>query len=128
MEGPHRQAMGHRQNYFSTRSRERGRSWPPVDGSAHRSQRDTLDLANWCAVGGPAGTIRELPDGSSTVSSVEEGGGRGSPRGPRRRFARTGKAQSGRMLHRRDLRFGEKRGRQVGKTKRGKRDQDHDNR
>jgi hypothetical protein len=49
MEGPHRQAMGHRQNYFSTRSRERGRSWPPVDGSAHRSQRDTLDLANWCA-------------------------------------------------------------------------------
>jgi transposase len=121
MDGPHRQAMGHRENHPSTRSRKGGRTRPSVDGSANQSQRDTLDLADRSAVGGPSGTIWELPDGSSTVSTVEEGGVfRGSPRGPCRGPSRTGRAQPGGMLHRRDFRFGEKRGRQVGKTKRGK--------
>ena len=121
MDGPYRQAMGHRQNHPSTRSSERGRPWPSVDRSAHQSQRYSLDLENRCAVGGPARTIRELPDGSSKISTVEEGGiFRGSPRCPCRGPSKTGRAQLGRMLHRRDFRFGEKRGRQVGKTKRGK--------
>lgn len=121
MDGPHRQAMGHRQNHPSTRSSERGRSRQAVDGSAHQSQRNTLDLANRCALGGPARAIRELSDGSSTISTVEEGGiFRGSSRGACGGPSRTGRTQPGRMLHRRDFRFGEKRGRQVGKTKRGK--------
>ena len=121
MDGPHRQAMGHRQNHPSTRSRERGRSRPTVDRSAYHAQRDPLDPANRSAVGGSAKAIRELSDGSSKAATMEAGGVlRGSPRGPRRRPARTGRARSGGMLHRRDFRFGEKRGRQVGKTKRGK--------
>jgi transposase len=121
MDGPHRQAMGHRQNHPSTRSSKGRRTRPSVDGPAHHSQRDSLGLANRSAVGGFAEAIRELSDGSSTVSTMEGGGFlRGSPRCPRRGSSKTGRAQSRGMLHRRDFCFGEKRGRQVGKTKRGK--------
>ena len=121
MDGPHRQAMGHRQSHSPFRPRTRGRTRPSVDRSTHGPQRDSLDLANRSAVGRSAEALRELPDGSSTISTVEGGRVfRGSPRCPRRGSARTGRAQSRGMLHRRDFRFGEKRGHQVGKTKRGK--------
>ena len=121
MDGPHRQAMGHRQNHPSTRSSERGRSRPTVDRPANSTQRNPLDFANRSALGGSAEAVWELSDGSSKAATMEGGRVlRGSPCGPRRRPARTGRAQSRGMLHRRDFRFGEKRGRQVGKTKRGK--------
>ncbi len=121
MDGPHRQAMGHRQNHPSTRSRERGRSRPTVDRPANSTQWDPLDLAKRSALGGSAEAIWELSDGSSKAATMEEGGiFRRSPRGPCRGPSKTGRARLGGMLHRRDFRFGEKRGRQVGKTKRGK--------
>ena len=121
MDGPHRQAMGHRQSHPSSRPSKGRRSRPSVDGPTHRSQWDSLDLANRSAVGGFAKAIWEPSNGSSEVPTVEGGRVlRGSPRGPCRRSARTGRARFGGMLHRRDFCSGEKRGRQVGKTKRGK--------
>lgn len=121
MDGPYQQAMGHRKKHPFGGSGSRRRAWPPVDGSAHRSQRRSLDSPDRSTVGGSAGALRKLQDGSSKVSTMARtrvlrrssgSFGRGS--------SRTGQAGLGRVLHRRDVRFGEKRGLQVGKTKRGK--------
>jgi hypothetical protein len=69
IDGPYRQALGHRQSHSSFRPGTRGRTGPSVDGSSHGPQRDSLDLENWSAVGRSAEALRELPDGSSEITS-----------------------------------------------------------
>lgn len=121
IDGPHRQAMGHRKKHPSRRSGSRRWARPPVDGSAHRSQWSSLDSPDWCTVGGPARALRKLQDSSSKVSTMARTRVlRRSPGGFGQGSSRTRQTGLGRVLHRRDVCFGEKRGLQVGKTKRGK--------
>jgi len=121
MDGPYRQAMGHRKKHPSGGPDSRRWARPPVDGSAHRSQRCSLDSTDGSTVGGSARALRKLQNGSSKVSTMARARIlRRSPCGVGRGSSRTWQTGLGRVLHRRDVCFGEKRGLQVGKTKRGK--------
>lgn len=92
-----------------------------VERSANCSQRNPVDLAHRRPMGGSAGALWELQDSSSTISKLERARFlRGSVGETSRRSSRPRPTRLGRVLHRRDVCFGEKRGLQVGKTKRGK--------
>ena len=70
MDGPYRQAMGHRKKHPSGGPDSRRWARPPVDGSAHRSQRCSLDSTDGSTVGGSARALRKLQNGSSKVSTM----------------------------------------------------------
>ena len=121
VDGLDRQAMGNRLHHPSGRPGSPRQAMEAVERLSHRSQRNPLDFAHRRPVGGFAGTLRELQDGSSTISTPERARVlRGSAGQTGRGSSRTRPTRLGRVLHRRDFRFGEKRGLQVGKTKRGK--------
>lgn len=121
MDGPYRQAMGHRQKHPSGGSRSGRWQRTSMDGSPRCVEWNSLDSSHRSAVGRPAGEIRKSQDSSSAVSTMAGAGSlRRSFGGPGRRSSGSRRVGLGRMFHRRDFCFGEKRGRQVGKTKRGK--------
>jgi len=97
------------------------RSRPPLERSAPSDQRDSVGSAHGCAVAGFATAIRVVPDSASSLPKL------GAFRGDRKSAADSGRAPAqGRqtrfegMFCGRDLCSGQKRGLQVGKTKRGK--------
>ena len=99
----------------------RGRTRPAVEGDASGTQRDPLDLAYGSAVEGLTRQISTTHDLPPPLPAV--GPSRRLP--PRARGAGQGPGRAWRLrplgvLHRRDLRPGQKRGPHVGKTKRGK--------
>ena len=92
-----------------------------MGGSANGFKWDSMDSPDRSTVEGSAETIWRVPNGASPIPELGPlqssrrspfGGGAG-PEGSWR-------IRSARMLHRRDFRSGEKRGRCIGKTKRGK--------
>ena len=121
MDGLDRAAMEINRTHPSSRSRQAGRSWPPVERSAHGAQRRAVDFAHGRALERPSAAIRAIPDGPSPLSKLGAFGcdgktvvvlGRASQGGRRIRPQR--------MLRGRDVCSGQKRGLLVGKTKRGK--------
>ena len=98
-----------------------GWSWPAVARPAAGAERLSLDFAHGCPLEGSAGTLSFLSDLSPAFST------RGAFRRDARRPGSLGlgsgsqrEAQSTRSFYRREFRPGQKRGLQVGKTKRGK--------
>ena len=92
-----------------------------VERPAHGLQRGFVDFADGCALEGFAPTIRPVPDRASAFPEL------GALRRHRKSLAGSGRAfapgrrlGSERMFCGRDVCSGQKRGRQVGKTKRGK--------
>ncbi len=86
-----------------------------------RHQWHTVDSPHRSSLVRHARTVSTISDLSSSFSGVGESRGIPShPGNPRPRSGETGQIQTCRMLHRRDLCGGEKRGSGVGKTKRGK--------
>ena len=98
-----------------------GWSWPAVARPAAGAERLSLDFAHGCPLEGSAGTLSFLSDLSPAFST------RGAFRRDARRPGSLGlgsgsqrEAQSTRSFYRREFRPRQKRGLQVGKTKRGK--------
>jgi len=121
MDGLDQRTVGSRRNHPACRSRTTRRARSTVERSTQSSQRRAVDFAHRCTVERPAAAIRSIPNRASTVPEL---GGLWSDRkgvvgaGPRpQKPRRTG---SERMLCGRDVCSGQKRGRLVGKTKRGK--------
>jgi len=88
---------------------------------ALRGQRGTLDLAHRRSLARSAESLSALSDLSSPLPTVAALGTAHSVAAETgRRFTRPRETRSERILHRRQLQFGEKRGSGVGPTKRGK--------
>src|SRR2546426_12500796 len=91
-----------------------------VARSAPGTQWYVVDSAQRRALEKSAGSLRELQDGASAISTVGAGGrvGAGAP-GPCAGSPRPGRAGPAGMLHLRNIRSDEKRKRFVGQSKRG---------
>jgi transposase len=118
--GPHRRPMGGARSVVSSQTAGR---WPgpAVAGHARGAQRRVVDSTHRCSLARPASSLSALSNLSSTFPAV------GAFRAAHalaaetgRRFTRPRKARSERIVHRRQLQFGEKGGSGVGPTKRGK--------
>ena len=80
-----------------------------------------VDFAHWSAVERSAGALRGLSDGASTLSALAQARSHGSSAAwTGQGSSRAGRVGFVRVLHRRQLFSGQKRGFKVGKTKRGK--------
>ena len=121
-DGPYRRAVGSARPSDPRPSAACGRQGPPLAGPPGRAQRRPLDLAHRRPLARPARrTLPALPDLPPPFPAVARGGGAGggssgSGRGPQG----AGRPRPLGVLRRRHLRWGEKGGRQVGKTERGK--------
>ena len=90
-------------------------------GPARGVARGLVDFRHGGAVAGDAGEVSSVPDLPSPLSAVGAVGGTGKGVAEAgEAVASRGALESGRSLHRRDLRGREKRGFGVGPTKRGK--------
>ncbi len=97
--------------------------WPgtPLESVSGRAQRHPLDLEDRRSVARLARPVSPVPDLPPSVPAVGANGGIGATAQSRGGgCAGSGWPGSVRMLHRRDVRDGQKRGRGVGATKRGK--------
>lgn len=92
-----------------------------MEGSPHCIQRDFVGFANGCALEGPAAAVWFVPDRAPALPELGafRGDGAVAPR-PSRAPQGGGRPGSHGVLCGRDLCPGQKRGRCVGKTKRGK--------
>lgn len=121
MDGLERQAMGDHQNHHSRGSNTRRPQRSTMERPAYCSQWNSLDIAYRSTMVRPSRALWKLQDGPSQIPELEETRSlRGTTGRPSRRPSRSRQARPGRELHRRDICSGEKRGLQVGKTKRGK--------
>src|SRR6202165_5814223 len=120
MHGPHRRPVGVSRTAVSSPAAER---WarPTVEGHSCGDERRIVGFTHRRSLARSAWSLSALYNLSSTLPTVaafrathtftaETG----------RRFTRSREARSERILHRRQLQFGEKRGSGVGPTKRGK--------
>ena len=121
MDGLDQRTMGSRGNHPACRSRTTRRTRSTVERSTQSTQRNTVGVAHRCTLERLATTIRSVPNRASALPelgglrSLREGVvGAGATPPRQRRFG------SERMLCGRDICSGQKRGRLVGKTKRGK--------
>src|SRR5882724_1977142 len=121
MDGHNRRAMEDGENHPASGSCALRWARSSVERSAHGSKRRALDLAHGSAVARPAAAVRAVPNGASTIPELgslwSDGGVAGEAGATTQGRRRTG---SQRMFCGRDFCSGKKRGRQVGKTKRGK--------
>ena len=121
MDGHNRRSMEDSGNHPTGGSRPARSAWSPVERSADGSQRRALDFAHGSAVARPAPTVRAVPNRTSTIPELgsrrSDGGVAGEVGAATQGRRRTG---SQRMFCGRHVCAGQKRGRQVGKTKRGK--------
>ena len=121
MDGFDRQAMGETLIHPANRPSAGRQARPALERSAQSAQWCVVDSAHGRALGRPAPTLRKPQDSASALSELgARWGDRKDPAGVSRRPAGEREARSQRMLHRRFVCSGEKRGLQVGKTKRGK--------
>jgi transposase len=120
MNGPHRRPVGVSGTAVSSEAAER---WarPTVARHACGVERCVVGVTHGCSLARPASSLSALSNLSSTLPAVAAlGAVRAIAANPGRRPTRPREARSERILHRRQLQFGEKRGSGVGPTKRGK--------
>lgn len=120
MHGPHRRPMGG--SGIVVPSQAAGR-WarPTVARHACGAERGVLDLTHGCSLARFASSLSALPNLSSTLPAVAAfRAAHALAAETSRGFTRSRKARSERIVYRRQLQFGEKRGSAVGPTKRGK--------
>ena len=120
MHGPHRRPVGGTRAVVSPSAPGR---WarPTVAGNASRVERCFLGLTHGRSLARSAASLSALPNLSSplpTVAAFRAAHAVAAKAG--RRFARSRKTRSERVVHRRQLQLGEKRGSAVGPTRRGK--------
>src|SRR5947208_5904523 len=121
MDGPDRRPMECAQTHPARGSCTARWARPTLERSATSNGRNPMDLAHRRTVEGSTFTIREVPDGASTLPELGTFWGDGaSTLGHRARSQRSRWLGLARMFHRRNFCSGEKRGRCVGPTKRGK--------
>jgi len=121
MDGLNRRAMEHSQRHPAGGPGTGRRAWPPLERPAQSTQRCAVDFTHRSALERPALTVWPVPDRAPAFPKLGEIRRDGTPAGDagatsqrRRRVGSQG------MLCGRDICAGQKRGRQVGKTKRGK--------
>ena len=121
MDGFDQRTMGRRRAPTATRQSARRRAWPTVERPPESYERRVVDFAHRSTLAGFAATIRRIPNRPSPLPEL---GARGRDRN---RIAGSGRAPQGsrwvgfaRMFCGRHVCAGQKRGRLVGKTKRGK--------
>jgi len=121
MDGFDQRAMAGSGAAFTTGSGARRWARPSLERTSQSIKRGALDFTNRGAMARPAAAIRAIPNGASALPELGAlgshraglaGAGRASQRGRRAGFER--------MFCGRDVCAGQKRGRLVGKTKRGK--------
>lgn len=120
MHGPHRRPVGVSGTAVSSEAAER---WarPTVARHPCGAERRLLGFAHRRSLARSACSLSALSNLSSTLSTVAALGAAHSVAAETgRRLTRPREARSERILHRRQLQFGEKRGSGVGPTKRGK--------
>ena len=121
MDGPDRRTMDSHQCHPSRGSRAPRSAREALERSTTSTQRHPLDSAHRRALEGSARTIWQVPDRAPAFPELGALWGDGQhldrhrPRSQRARWI-----GSPRVLHRRNVRSGEKRGHRVGPTKRGK--------
>ena len=121
MDGPDRRAMECDQLYPARRSGAARSAGPTVERSPTSTERNPLDPSHRCTLEGFARTIWEVPNSPSTLPELGAFWCDGaSTLGHRAGSQRSRWLGPARMLHRRNFCSGEKRGRCVGPTKRGK--------
>ena len=118
--GPHRRPMGVARTVVSSQT-SKGWAGPTVAGYASGAQRCLLGFAHRRSLARSAPSLSSLSDLSSPLPAVAALGV-AHPTAPEtgRRLTRPREAGFERILHRRQLQFGEKRGSAVGPTRRGK--------
>jgi len=120
MHGPYRRPVGVSGTAVSSQAAER---WarPSVARHACGVERCVVGLTHRCSLARSASSLSALSNLPSTLPTVAALGTAHSVAAETgRRFTRPREARSERILHRRQLQFGEKRGSGVGPTKRGK--------
>src|SRR5260370_13819351 len=118
--GPYRRPVGGSRTVVSSKTTSR---WAraTVAGHACGAQRSLLGSTHGCTLARSAVSLSVLSNLSSTFPTLAAQWAANSPAAKTgRRFTRPGEARSERILHRRQLQRGEKRGSGVGPTKRGK--------
>ncbi len=118
--GPYRRPVGGSRTVVSSQTTSR---WPraTVARYACGAERSLLGSPHGCSLARSAVSLSVLSDLSSalpTMAAQRPANSLAAKAG--RRFTRPGEARSERILHRRQLQRGEKRGSSVGPTKRGK--------
>ena len=118
--GPHRRPRGVARTVVSSQT-SKGWAGPTVAGYASGAQRCLLGFAHRRSLARSAPSLSSLSDLSSPLPAVAALGV-AHPTAPEtgRRLTRPREAGFERILHRRQLQFGEKRGSAVGPTRRGK--------
>ena len=118
--GPHRRPMGVARTVVSSQT-SKGWAGPTVAGYASGAQRCLLGFAHRRSLARSAPSLSSLSDLSSPLPAVAALGV-AHPTAPEtgRRLTRPREAGFERILHRRQLQFGEKGGSAVGPTRRGK--------
>src|SRR5207253_2408788 len=118
--GPHRRPMGVARTVVSSQT-SKGWAGPTVAGYASGAQRCLLGFAHRRSMARSAPSLSSLSDLSSPLPAVAALGV-AHPTAPEtgRRLTRPREAGFERILHRRQLQFGEKGGSAVGPTRRGK--------
>jgi len=118
--GPHRRPVGGARTTVSSQT-SRGWTGPAVAGYASGAERRFLGFAHRRSLARSAASLSSLPNLSSPLPAVAALGV-AHPTAPETggRLARPREAGFARILHRRQLQFGEKRGSAVGPTRRGK--------
>src|SRR6202142_1437119 len=121
MDGPDRRAMESSRTHPDGGPGTRRRTRPSLEGAAERAQRRAVDCAEGNTLARLATPIRAVPNHPSTLPEL------GAFWSYRKDTPGTGQAPQGcrgigsqRVFCGRDIRSGQKRGRLVGKTKRGK--------
>ena len=121
MDGPDRRPLECDQPHPTQGSSTVRWARPTLERSATSNERNPVDLAHRRTVEGSALPIREVPDSASTLPELGTvWGDRASTLGHRAGSQRSRWPGPARMFHRRNVCSGEKRGRCVGPTKRGK--------
>jgi len=118
--GPSRGAVGETETTACSEATFR-RSRSSMARCAKRAERCSLGFAHGCSLARPAGSLYSRPNLPSALSKVAARRHAG-PALARARRRPAGRRQTGfaRNLHRRQLKFGEKRGAAGGPTRRGK--------
>lgn len=121
MDGFDRRTMESHRTHPANRSGPTGRTRPALERSTQSIQWGVVDLTYRSALAGPSLQIRAIPDGPSALPKLGalrgDGKYHGDP-GPTSQAGRRDRFK--RVLCGRNLCSGQKRGLQVGKTKRGK--------
>ncbi len=121
MDGPDRTTVESSQQHPATGPGSPRQTGSALERPAQSARRCAVDFAHGCTVERPPRTIRSVPDRASALpelGTLRSHGNSSLGHGPGSQ--RPGWPGPARVLHRRNVCSGEKRGRLVGKTKRGK--------